>query len=114
MFGPSSFVIYPYFVDGICLGSVLFAFIYIYIYMNLYFVLSNLRCSFECHLCFQAFVHDPLINWRLFNFTEVPQMTNTGNMHAPVVSGDEPAPGIELPHPQRGTREREILQVFFA
>ena len=23
---------------------------------------------------FQAFVHDPLINWRLFNMNEVPQM----------------------------------------
>ncbi|GFP88661.1 serine/threonine-protein kinase tor [Phtheirospermum japonicum] len=54
----------------------------------------------------EAFVHDPLINWRLFNFNEVPQMTQ------PVVSGeDSSGPSKELIlQPQRNVRERELLQ----
>jgi FKBP12-rapamycin complex-associated protein len=31
---------------------------------------------------------------------------------APVVNAEESAPNRELAHPQRGVREREILQVF--
>ncbi|CAN0880281.1 Cell division cycle 20.1, cofactor of APC complex [Linum grandiflorum] len=60
----------------------------------------------------EAFVHDPLINWRLFNFNEVPQMSTAANSHAPaVVNSDESAPNKEqLPQPQRGARERELLQ----
>ncbi|XP_065870624.1 serine/threonine-protein kinase TOR isoform X2 [Euphorbia lathyris] len=59
----------------------------------------------------EAFVHDPLINWRLFNFNEVPQMPMFANTHAPaVVNAEESAPGRELAQPQRGAREREILQ----
>ncbi|MQL76783.1 hypothetical protein Taro_009170 [Colocasia esculenta] len=59
----------------------------------------------------KAFVHDPLINWRLFNFNEVPQMQNFGNTHIhPVVNSDESAPSRELPQPLRGARERELLQ----
>ncbi|KAK7366496.1 hypothetical protein VNO80_08487 [Phaseolus coccineus] len=59
----------------------------------------------------EAFVHDPLINWRLFNFNEVPQMSMlTSNLVAPVVNTEESAPNRELPHPQRGVRERELLQ----
>ncbi|XP_044490228.1 serine/threonine-protein kinase TOR-like isoform X2 [Mangifera indica] len=59
----------------------------------------------------EAFVHDPLINWRLFNFNEVPQMSVFGNTHAPaVVNTEESAPNRELAHPQRGVRERELLQ----
>ncbi|XP_077223933.1 target of rapamycin isoform X2 [Tasmannia lanceolata] len=55
----------------------------------------------------EAFVHDPLINWRLFNFNEVPQISNFANTHAqPVVNSEETVP----PHPQRGARERELLQ----
>jgi FKBP12-rapamycin complex-associated protein len=62
---------------------------------------------------FQAFVHDPLINWRLFNFNEVPQMSGFASTNvAPVVNAEESAPNRELAHPQRGVREREILQVF--
>ncbi|XP_026390069.1 serine/threonine-protein kinase TOR-like [Papaver somniferum] len=53
----------------------------------------------------EAFVHDPLINWRLFNFNEVP-LTNSHVQ--PVVNSEEPAPNRELP--QRGARERELLQ----
>ncbi|XP_020086675.1 serine/threonine-protein kinase TOR isoform X1 [Ananas comosus] len=53
----------------------------------------------------EAFVHDPLINWRLFNFNEVPQM----HVH-PVVNSDESAPNRELQQPLRGVRERELLQ----
>lgn len=56
----------------------------------------------------QAFVHDPLINWRLFNFNEVPQM----HVH-PVVNSDESAPNRELQQPLRGVRERELLQVAY-
>lgn len=66
----------------------------------------------------QAFVHDPLINWRLFNFNEVPQMSvlgnnnNNNNTHVPAaVNTEESAPNRDLAHPQRGVREREILQV---
>ncbi|KAL8097331.1 hypothetical protein AgCh_030462 [Apium graveolens] len=59
----------------------------------------------------EAFVHDPLINWRLFNFNEVPQMSTPASAHVPpVVKIDEPASGRELPQPQRGARERELLQ----
>ncbi|KAL2490207.1 Serine/threonine-protein kinase TOR [Abeliophyllum distichum] len=58
----------------------------------------------------EAFVHDPLINWRLFNFNEVPQMSTLASMHLPpVVNGEESAHG-ELLQPQRGARERELLQ----
>ncbi|RDX93943.1 Serine/threonine-protein kinase TOR, partial [Mucuna pruriens] len=63
--------------------------------------------------CTQAFVHDPLINWRLFNFNEVPQMSMlTSNHVPPVVNTEESAPNRELPHPQRGARERELLQAI--
>ncbi|KAK6945935.1 Phosphatidylinositol 3-/4-kinase, catalytic domain [Dillenia turbinata] len=59
----------------------------------------------------EAFVHDPLINWRLFNFNEVPQMAIFTSTHAPpVVNSEESAPNRDLPHPQRGARERELLQ----
>ncbi|PRQ22228.1 putative non-specific serine/threonine protein kinase [Rosa chinensis] len=59
----------------------------------------------------EAFVHDPLINWRLFNFNEVPQVAMLANSHVPpVVDAEEPAPARELPQPQRGARERELLQ----
>lgn len=58
-------------------------------------------------------MHDPLINWRLFNFNEVPQMTTLANTHAqPVVNGEESVPNKELLQPQRGVRERELLQVI--
>ncbi|KAH9605868.1 hypothetical protein KSS87_023466 [Heliosperma pusillum] len=54
----------------------------------------------------EAFVHDPLINWRLFNFNEVPQMA-----HAPaVVNSEESSTSTNLAQPQRGARERELLQ----
>lgn len=64
-------------------------------------------------ICFQAFVHDPLINWRLFNFNEVPQMSTPTSMHVPpVVDSEESASNRELLQPQRGARERELLQVW--
>jgi FKBP12-rapamycin complex-associated protein len=64
------------------------------------------------NLFFQAFVHDPLINWRLFNFNEVPQVSNFGNAHThTVVSSEEAAPNDELMQPPRGAREKELLQV---
>ncbi|XP_017224295.1 serine/threonine-protein kinase TOR isoform X2 [Daucus carota subsp. sativus] len=59
----------------------------------------------------EAFVHDPLINWRLFNFNEVPQMSTLTSAHVPpVVNIDETASNRELLQPQRGARERELLQ----
>ncbi|KAJ4716092.1 Serine/threonine-protein kinase TOR [Melia azedarach] len=60
----------------------------------------------------EAFVHDPLINWRLFNFNEVPQMSMFANTHAPAVVNTEESTQNrgELPQPQRGARERELLQ----
>ncbi|KAJ6692351.1 ATAXIA TELANGIECTASIA MUTATED ATM -RELATED [Salix purpurea] len=61
----------------------------------------------------EAFVHDPLINWRLFNFNEVPQMSIFANSHVPAaVNAEESALSRELPLPQlqRGARERELLQ----
>lgn len=61
----------------------------------------------------QAFVHDPLINWRLFNFNEVPQMSTLTSTHAqPVVNGEESVSNREMLQPQRGVRERELLQVL--
>ncbi|XP_028958004.2 serine/threonine-protein kinase TOR isoform X1 [Malus domestica] len=59
----------------------------------------------------EAFVHDPLINWRLFNFNEVPQMSMLGNSNVtPVAGAEEPAQNRELRQPQRGARERELLE----
>ncbi|XP_059653076.1 serine/threonine-protein kinase TOR-like isoform X1 [Cornus florida] len=59
----------------------------------------------------EAFVHDPLINWRLFNFNEVPQMSTFASTHVPpVVNGEESAQNREFFQPQRGARERELLQ----
>ncbi|KAK4438010.1 Serine/threonine-protein kinase TOR [Sesamum alatum] len=58
----------------------------------------------------EAFVHDPLINWRLFNFNEVPQMSTLTTQAQPVVNGEESGPNRELLQPQRGVRERELLQ----
>ncbi|XP_062176298.1 serine/threonine-protein kinase TOR isoform X2 [Alnus glutinosa] len=59
----------------------------------------------------EAFVHDPLINWRLFYFNEVPQMSVfAGTNVPPVVNAEESAPNRELAQPQRGARERELLQ----
>jgi len=59
-------------------------------------------------------MHDPLINWRLFNFNEVPQTASYGNSHVhPVVNSDESAPNRDLPQPLRGARERELLEVAF-
>ncbi|XP_052626570.1 serine/threonine-protein kinase TOR isoform X1 [Lactuca sativa] len=59
----------------------------------------------------EAFVHDPLINWRLFNFNEVTQMStlaSTTNAQA-AVNSEEAAPN-HMQQPQRGVRERELLQ----
>ncbi|KAK7847625.1 serine/threonine-protein kinase tor, partial [Quercus suber] len=59
----------------------------------------------------EAFVHDPLINWRLFNFNEVPQVSVFASANVtPVVNAEESAPNKELTHPPRGVRERELLQ----
>ncbi|KAF5809366.1 putative non-specific serine/threonine protein kinase [Helianthus annuus] len=58
----------------------------------------------------EAFVHDPLINWRLFNFNEVTQMSTLATTNAqPAVTGEEAATNPLL-QPQRGARERELLQ----
>ncbi|KAF5809368.1 putative non-specific serine/threonine protein kinase [Helianthus annuus] len=58
----------------------------------------------------EAFVHDPLINWRLFNFNEVTQMSTLATTNVqPVVNGEEAATNHAL-QPQRGARERELLQ----
>ncbi|MCD7451125.1 hypothetical protein HAX54_009737 [Datura stramonium] len=37
----------------------------------------------------EAFVHDPLINWRLFNFNEVPQNVPLASAHVPPVVNSE-------------------------
>lgn len=62
----------------------------------------------------EAFVHDPLINWRLFNINEVPGMSNLASTHVQTVVNSEesiPAQDHHSPlHPQRGARERELLQ----
>lgn len=39
-------------------------------------------------------------------------MSMLASSHVPaVVNDEEPTPNRELPHPQRGVRERELLQV---
>ncbi|KAF2294310.1 hypothetical protein GH714_009143 [Hevea brasiliensis] len=43
----------------------------------------------------EAFVHDPLINWRLFNFNEVPQMSMFGNTHTSAVVNAEESVLVE-------------------
>lgn len=58
----------------------------------------------------EAFVHDPLINWRLFNFND-PQGSTLATAHVPpVVNSEESSSNRELLQPQRGARERELLQ----
>lgn len=58
----------------------------------------------------EAFVHDPLINWRLFNFNEVPQMSALASAHLPAVVNSDESANRELLHPLRAARERELLQ----
>eukprot|EP00850_Spirogloea_muscicola_P011604 SM000072S21238 [mRNA] locus=s72:583526:601430:+ [translate_table: standard] len=58
----------------------------------------------------EAFVHDPLINWRLFNINDTPHATAGGAGGGGIrpASNDEHS---NLPSPpQRGVRERELLQ----
>jgi len=56
----------------------------------------------------EAFVHDPLINWRLFTLPDPgpghTRSTGTGNPDEALSLSNIPSP------PQRGIREREILQ----
>ena len=60
----------------------------------------------------EAFVHDPLINWRLFTLPEVPHMPGQGRGAAPGNSDEgNGIPNIPSP-PQRKIQEREILQVW--
>uniref|UniRef100_A0A3Q7ERZ7 Uncharacterized protein n=1 Tax=Solanum lycopersicum TaxID=4081 RepID=A0A3Q7ERZ7_SOLLC len=61
-----------------------------------------------------AFVHDPLVNWRLFNFNGVPQMSTLASAHVPpVVNSEDSSSYRELLQPQRGARERELLQLTY-
>lgn len=57
----------------------------------------------------EAFVHDPLINWRLFTLPDPgpghTRSTGTGNPDEALSLSNIPSP------PQRGVRERELLQV---
>lgn len=59
----------------------------------------------------EAFVHDPLINWRLFMIPEVPHVP--GHRGATATGNSDESLGItNLPSPpQRGMRERELRQV---
>lgn len=63
----------------------------------------------------QAFVHDPLINWRLFTLNEVaPHLsTHPGRHNQAGGTMDETASTINVssPFPGRVARERELLQV---
>ncbi|GAB2247138.1 hypothetical protein Droror1_Dr00007020 [Drosera rotundifolia] len=58
----------------------------------------------------EAFVHDPLINWRLFYLNEVPPISTLPNAHVAVAPLYSEESISNLPHPQRGARERELLQ----
>ncbi|KAI3733193.1 hypothetical protein L1987_64413 [Smallanthus sonchifolius] len=58
----------------------------------------------------EAFVHDPLINWRLFNFNEVTQMSTLATTNVQPAVNSEEAATNQLLQPQRGVRERELLQ----
>ncbi|KAI3820134.1 hypothetical protein L1987_13992 [Smallanthus sonchifolius] len=58
----------------------------------------------------EAFVHDPLINWRLFNFNEVTQMSTLATTNVQPAVNSEEAATNHLLQPQRGVRERELLQ----
>lgn len=79
-------------------------------------VLRNEKDSITAMM--EAFVHDPLINWRLFNITEVTQVpgtlprttstTPTAAAAAVAGAGEETADLLPSP-PQRGMRERELL-----
>ncbi|CAL5434197.1 unnamed protein product [Camellia sinensis] len=75
-------------------------------------VMQVLRTSKDSVMAMmEAFVHDPLINWRLFNFNEVPQISTIVDAHVPpVVNSEEIAPNGELHQPQQGARERKQLQ----
>ena len=60
----------------------------------------------------EAFVHDPLINWRLLNTTEADADSALATVHSEALpaemstSGDMPSP------PRRETRERELLTAY--
>ncbi|MCO5588579.1 hypothetical protein L7F22_042536 [Adiantum nelumboides] len=57
----------------------------------------------------EAFVHDPLINWRLFNMNEAPQMGSLTNNRG--LAGDACGGSADLPSPpQRGFSRREVVQ----
>eukprot|EP00252_Welwitschia_mirabilis_P018999 TRINITY_DN4284_c0_g1_i1.p1 TRINITY_DN4284_c0_g1~~TRINITY_DN4284_c0_g1_i1.p1 ORF type:complete len:1768 (+),score=306.64 TRINITY_DN4284_c0_g1_i1:368-5305(+) len=61
----------------------------------------------------EAFVHDPLINWRLFNINDAPHTSNFASTHVqPVVSSEDLGSARENHSPlhPRGARERELLQ----
>ncbi|XP_024379368.1 serine/threonine-protein kinase TOR [Physcomitrium patens] len=60
----------------------------------------------------EAFVHDPLINWRLFTLPEPPHITGQGRAggHGNTEEGNRTS-NIPSP-PQRGARERELLQAL--
>ncbi|KAL3747797.1 hypothetical protein ACJRO7_016586 [Eucalyptus globulus] len=56
----------------------------------------------------EAFVHDPLINWRLF-----PKLSMLASAHVPsIMNSEESSQSRELAQPQRGARERELLQAI--
>ncbi|XP_030468800.2 serine/threonine-protein kinase TOR-like isoform X2 [Syzygium oleosum] len=56
----------------------------------------------------EAFVHDPLINWRLF-----PKLSVLASAHVPsVMNSEESSQSRELALPQRGAWERELLQAI--
>lgn len=58
----------------------------------------------------QAFVHDPLINWRLFNLNEGAHGATASSIRPP--TGGEQG-GDEIPSPPgRVLRERELREVF--
>ncbi|KAL3814338.1 hypothetical protein ACJIZ3_015606 [Penstemon smallii] len=59
----------------------------------------------------EAFVHDPLINWRLFNFNEVPQVSIITSTNTQSVEDvEDSATNKDILEPQRADREKELLQ----
>ncbi|KAK4476961.1 hypothetical protein RD792_016131 [Penstemon davidsonii] len=58
----------------------------------------------------EAFVHDPLINWRLFNFNEVPQVSIITSTNTQSVEDvEDSATNKDIIEPQRAVREKELL-----
>ena len=60
----------------------------------------------------EAFVHDPLINWRLLNTNEAEAESALATVHSEALPAEIPGSGNMPSPPRRETRERELLAAY--